>query len=244
MAEELESHIQMHVDDAVRAGMTPEEARRDAVQKLGGVEATKEAVRDRRRLPFFETAWRDLRFAARSLAKNPGFAAVTIATLALGIGANTAIFTVVHAVLLERLPFHEPGRLVAVWEETPSGPAARTSSPRSTTCGGRSATRPFASMAGFYDYRVNLTGEGRPSSSSPQFVMPSFFSTLGVAPMLGRAFAPDEGPDGNDQVVDPEPRALAAPFRRRSRDRRKDDPAWTAAPSPSSASCRRASDCS
>ena len=125
LSEELESHIQMHVDDAVRGGMTPEEARREAVRKLGGLDVTKEAVRDRRRLPFFERAWQDLRFAARSLGKNPGFAAVTIATLALGIGANTAIFTVVHAVLIERLPFQEPSRLVAVWEENAQRPGRK-----------------------------------------------------------------------------------------------------------------------
>ncbi len=201
MAEELESHIQMHVDDAVRAGMAPEEARREAVRKLGGLEPTKEAVRDRRRLPFFETAWRDLRFAARSLAKNPGFAAVTIATLALGIGANTAIFTVVHAVLLERLPFHEPGRLVAVWEENFQRPGRKNVVAPFNYLRWQERDTPFASMAAFYDYRVNLTGEGPPEQLVAGFVMPGFFTTLGVAPMLGRAFTPDEGPDGKDQVV-------------------------------------------
>jgi predicted permease len=201
LAEELDSHIQMHVDDAVRAGMTPEEARRDAVRKLGGVDATKEAVRDRRRLPFVETAWRDLRFAARSLAKNPGFAAVTIATLALGIGANTAIFTVVHAVLIERLPFHEPGRLVAVWEENADRPGRKNVIAPFNYLRWQEWDTPFASMASFYDYRVNLTGDGPPEQLVAGFVMPSFFSTLGVAPMLGRAFSPDEGPEGNDQVV-------------------------------------------
>ena len=201
MAEELESHIQMHVDDAVRAGRTPEEARREAVRRLGGVDATKEAVRDRRRLPFFETAWRDLRFAARSLAKNPGFAAVTIATLALGIGANTAIFTVVHAVLIERLPFHEPGRLVAVWETNADRPGRKNVIAPFNYLRWQERGTPFSSMAGMYDDRVALTGEGRPEQLVAQVVMPSFFSTLGVAPLLGRAFAPDEGPDGNDQVV-------------------------------------------
>jgi predicted permease len=201
MSEELESHIQMHVDDAVRAGRTSEEARREAVRKLGGVDATKEAVRDRRRLPFFETAWRDLRFATRSLAKNPGFAAVTIATLALGIGANTAIFTVVHAVLIERLPFHEPGRLVAVWEENVQRPGKKNVVAPFNYRRWQERETPFASMAGFYDSRVSLTGEGPPEQLVAQFVHPSFFPTLGVAPMLGRVFAPDEGPDGHDAVV-------------------------------------------
>ena len=201
LSEELESHIQMHVDDAVRGGMTPEEARREAVRKLGGLDVTKEAVRDRRRLPFFERAWQDLRFAARSLGKNPGFAAVTIATLALGIGANTAIFTVVHAVLIERLPFQEPSRLVAVWEENAQRPGRKNVVAPFNYRRWQERETPFASMAGFYDSRVNLTGDGRPEQLVAQFVMPSFFSTLGTAPMLGRAFAADEGPDGNDQVV-------------------------------------------
>ena len=201
MSEELESHIQMHVDDAVRGGMTPEQARREAVRKLGGLDVTKEAVRDRRRLPFFERAWQDLRFAARSLGKNPGFTAVTIATLALGIGANTAIFTVVHAVLIERLPFHEPSRLVAVWEENAQRPGRKNVVAPFNYRRWQERETPFASMAGFYDSRVNLTGDGRPEQLVAQFVMPSFFSTLGTAPMLGRAFTADEGPDGNDQVA-------------------------------------------
>ena len=201
MADELESHIQLHVDDAVRSGMTPEEARRVAVRKLGGLDATKEAVRDRRRVPFVEMASRDLRFAARSLAKNPGFAAVTIATLALGIGANAAIFTVVHAVLIERLPFREPGRLVAVWETNADRPGRRNVIAPFNYLRWQERGTPFSSMAAFYDYRVSLTGEGRPEQLVAQFVHPSFFSTLGVAPILGRAFAPDEGPDGHDAVV-------------------------------------------
>ena len=201
MNEELESHIQMHVDDAIRRGLSPENARREALRKLGGLDATKEAVRDRRRLPFFETAWQDVRFAARSLAKNPGFAAVTIATLALGIGANTAIFTVVHAVLIERLPFHEPARLVAVWEENAQRPGRKNVVAPFNYRRWQERSTPFASMSGIYDTRVNLTGDGRPEQLVAQFVMPSFFTTLGAEPMMGRAFAPDEGPDGNDQVV-------------------------------------------
>jgi putative ABC transport system permease protein len=201
MEEELASHVQMHIEDAVRSGMTPDDARRDALRRLGGLDATKEAVRDRRRLPFFETAWQDLGFAARSLAKNPGFAAVTIATLSLGIGANATLFTVVHAVLIERLPFREPDRLVAVWEENARRPGRKNTIAPFNYLRWQERGTPFSSMAAIYDARVNLAGDGRPEEIVAQFVMPSFFSTLGVGPMLGRAFAPDEGPDGNDQVV-------------------------------------------
>ena len=108
LAKELESHLQMHVDENLRAGMTPEEARRLALLKLGGVEQTKEHYRDRRSLPWLESLLRDLRFALRMLGKNPGFAAVAATTLALGIGANTAIFSVVNGVLIKTARWREP----------------------------------------------------------------------------------------------------------------------------------------
>jgi macrolide transport system ATP-binding/permease protein len=125
LAEELESHLQMHVDDNLRAGMDPDAARREAVLRLGGVEATKEAWRERAGLPLLEHALLDMRFGARQLGRNPGFAATAVIVLSLGTGASAAIFAFVDAALVRPLPYREPARLVSVGESVGT-PALRT----------------------------------------------------------------------------------------------------------------------
>src|SRR5690242_3000475 len=116
LADELESHLQMHIDDNIRAGMSPHEARRVAVMKLGGIDQTKEAYRDRATIPFVESVVQDLRFTLRQLRKNPAFALTAITMVTLGIGASVAIFAFVDAALIKPLPYQNPSTLLYVTE--------------------------------------------------------------------------------------------------------------------------------
>src|SRR6516165_8377163 len=116
MAAELESHVQMHVEENIRAGMTPQAELRDALVRLGGVEQAKEAYRDQRSLPWLDALLQDLRFSARLLRRNPGFTAVTVVTLAVGIGANSTMFSFADLIIRRPVAVPDLNRLVAVSE--------------------------------------------------------------------------------------------------------------------------------
>jgi hypothetical protein len=121
LAEELQSHVQLHVDENIRAGMTVAEARRDALMKLGGIEQTKETYRDRRGISILDTLLQDLRYALRTLRQARWFTCAALATSTLGIGANTAMFSVVNAVLLKPLPYPDADRIVMLINASPEG---------------------------------------------------------------------------------------------------------------------------
>ena len=143
----------------------------------------------------------DVRYAIRMCLRSPGFTTVAVLALALGIGANTAIFTIVNAVLIERLPFHDPSRLVMMWESNSRRPDHPNTVGPANFLRWRERADAFDQIAGFYETRLNLTGTAEPLELVAQNVTSNFFNTVGVAPMLGRTFLPDEGPDGRNRVV-------------------------------------------
>jgi predicted permease len=199
---EIESHLNLHIEDNLRQGMTADEARRQALIRLGGVEQIKESYRDRRGLPALETLLQDVRYGWRVLRKTPGFTALAVLTLALGIGANTTIFSWINSTLLNPIPG-----------------AAQTSRIVSMTLGGtvvdpgqfsypdyvdlRDSSRSFSGLAAFAFRPVDLTGTEKPERLWAASVSANYFDVFLVHPMLGRGFVPaeDQKPGGAPVAV-------------------------------------------
>jgi macrolide transport system ATP-binding/permease protein len=185
-AAEIESHLQMHIDDNIRSGMTPERARRDAILKLGGVEPTKLAYRERSTIPLFENLLQDIRFAIRQLRKNRGFTCTAILMLALGMCASVAIFAFVDAALVKPLPYRNPSRLVSVTESIPLFPQANLS--YLDYLDWKKLNRVFSSMDAYQHTGLLLHDSAGAQKASGARVSDGFFRTLGVTPALGRDF--------------------------------------------------------
>jgi predicted permease len=207
-AEELEGHLQMHTEDNVRKGMSATEARREALMKLGGVEQTKELYHDRQTLPVLEVFVQDLRYGLRMLRKNPGFTAVAVLSLALGIGANTTIFTVVNAILLNALPVRDLPRLVQM--DTVDSKTLVTQARFEKLAMSfpnfqdyRRDNQVFTDLAAFMPITVTWSGGAEPRELQGELISANYFETLGVRPARGRFFMPDEDtkPNGNDVAV-------------------------------------------
>jgi len=187
LAEELESHIQMHIEDNLRRGMTPEEARRDALIKLGGLESTKESYRDRRGVPWLETLFQDVRYGLRMLRKNSAFTLVAVLTLALGIGANTAIFSLLDAIMLRFLPVLKPEQLVQVTRRGREGDARAVpyfTNPLWEHV--RDQQQVFSGVLAFGAQQFDLAQGGEAHYAKGLWVSGDFFRTLGVRSATGR----------------------------------------------------------
>jgi len=185
-AEEIDGHLQMHIDDNLRAGMSPEEARRKAILTLGGVEMTKQAYREQSTIPLLETFMQDIRFAARQLRKNLGFTLTAVVTLALGMCASVALFAFVDAALIKPLPYPLSTRLVGVTESAAMFPRANLS--YLDYVDWKNLNKVFSSMDVYTGtgYMLN-TGTGVELVEGAR-VSDGFFKTLGITPVLGRDF--------------------------------------------------------
>ncbi len=192
MDDELRFHLESMIRDNIRAGMDPEQARRVAQLDFGGLDLTKEGCRDTRRLAFVDTLWRDLHFALRIMRRSPGFTAAAVVTLALGIGANAAIFGVVNAVLFRPLPgIEDIDRLVQVFRRsTRGGLITNVSYPNYKDW--RDQNRVFSGLAAYRSLTVSLNPGNSPERVRAALVSGNYFEVLGVKPALGRTFLPEE----------------------------------------------------
>jgi predicted permease len=198
--DEIRTHLDLLAEEYVRRGMSPRDARAAARREFGGVDQVKETYRDQRGLPFLDMLSQDVRYGLRQLGRNRGFAAVAVTTLAFGIGATTAIFSVVDTILLRPLAFRDAGRLAVV--HTVAGQFGRIPvNDAHFSEWRRSAQFLDASALLLFPGRVNLTGSGEPGRLSISRASSSLFTVLGVQPQLGRTFTEDEETVGRDRVV-------------------------------------------
>ena len=199
--DELRDHLERKTEEYVAQGMTQEEAHRRARLDPDGIEQTKEKCRDARRVNFIENLLQDARFGLRMLRKFPGFTGIAVLTLAIGIGANTAIFTVVDAILLRPLPYPEPDRLVRIWESSVKRDVSRNRVNPLNFLDWHDHAESFESMAAISSLMTNLSSHGQPIAVQGMQVTPDFFSVLRVGPFLGRTFNAADGIPGQDHGV-------------------------------------------
>jgi putative ABC transport system permease protein len=190
MDAEMRFHLEMETAENIRRGMSEEDARLAALRSFGGVEQVKEAYRDLSRFRLLEGLWQDIRLSARLLLKQPGFLAVAVLTLALGIGANTAIFTVVNGMLIRSLPYRDPSQLVLLG----AGIDVRNPNSEQNPWGWRNRLKSFEQIAayGLNEGGVNLTSAGEAERIDGRDVSANFFQAMGVSPVVGRFFGPEQ----------------------------------------------------
>src|SRR6266403_384978 len=199
--EELRYHLERQIEVNTAAGMSVEEARYAALRAMHGLDQRKEECRDMRRVRLIEDLWQDFRFGLRSLLKRPGFTAIALLALALGIGANTAIFSLVNAVILQPLPYRDPDRLISVYgtrNRSTQGSVGPTD-----FLDYRSQNKTFEQFAasGSMMLPMNLTGSGEPERLNASIITGNYFDTFGVRPALGRGFSLENEKTGQDHVT-------------------------------------------
>ena len=198
---EIEIHIQQLTNEAIAAGMTEVEARAMALREFGPIDQIKEKCRDTRRVSWIQDFVQDLRYGVRMLRQSPAFTAIAVITLALGIGANTAIFSIVDAVLLRSLPYRDPNQLVLMFDVPLNRPDALSgiSYRDFTEC--RAQNRVFSQMAGNTFHDLTLTRAGEPAIVNTADVTPEIFPLLNAKPLLGRTLLPEDGKPGAAAVA-------------------------------------------
>src|SRR5467141_2977350 len=184
--QEVHSHLEMLTEENIRAGMPPEEAQRAARIELGGIEQVKEQVRQKRMGNWLRSVLSDCRYGLRQLRKSPGATAVMIFTLALAIGAATAIFSVVYGVLLRPLPYTDANRIMAVFEVSSEGHWVHLADPNFDDF--RDQNRSFQAIAKYNAYEVSVSGPSQPTRNMVAGVSPDFLKVFEIQPMLGRDF--------------------------------------------------------
>jgi putative ABC transport system permease protein len=201
LAEEIESHLQLQIEDNLRAGMSPQGARRNALLAFGGIESIKEGYRERRSLPLLDSLIQDLRYGARALRKNPGFTTVTVVTLALGIGGCAAMYAYIQQLVLRENPYPDLDSLVVVQEvDSLDSRSTRGITARAFT-DLKNEGRSFEDIGGYTTDGFVLMADDRLPILDGALVTTNIFDILGVKPLLGRAFLEEEGRPGRDDVV-------------------------------------------
>ncbi len=199
--EDIRDHIERETQDNIERGMSPEEARYAALRKFGNVTRVKEETREVWSMVWLEQLLQDVRFGLRMLRKSPGFTAVAALTLALGIGANTYIFSMVDALVLRPLEFSDPGRLVALWERVPSAGVDRNEVAPANFLDLKQQNHVFDHIAVQSWWDANLGGVEHPEHLHGFLVTPDYFLAVEAQPMLGRGFLPEEGTPGKERVA-------------------------------------------
>jgi predicted permease len=194
--EELRYHIERQIEEHIAKGMTEEEARHTALRAIGGVERRKEECRDMRRVGLIEDLIQDLRYGLRRLRKNPGFTAAATLTLALGIGANTAMFSAVDAVMIRPLPYVDSGRLVMIWDEMSYIGFPKHNSTPAEWREWRQNNTVFTDIAATQPVQAILSGDGEPEEAPARKVTANLWTVLGAQPLTGRVFNEDEDARG------------------------------------------------